>query len=1289
MLSMFRRYFQEDNAQAYTLALQELGKAFVFVDEDNEVDKPSFLLTVASEDRGLQTQIFKINRTDVSIRVKNVEWNVEVVNDINAVDDILSTTFGIVLGVPKITTSASHLREKKEVQETNNQQTVITLVRRLSCSLNKEPLVLQDNVQDDQFGQYYIRSGTIISYCQIIIDAKLKSNENTKKSRTEVSVGLFDSILKPYFNSEENKINRQTQKQLTVSFKGTTDISPIILTTENMDASITNLVQQVNASLSEQQGIFYISSNDLSSYIFSPTEKKYNQLEKVIKDVRKRLPKAITATPSELESWGVVSQKRIKSRRNTLNKKTSYDAALNDAKPKGQISSDTDEKNANFIQEESKLLFKELQSLTHSGFVFDGDYCHIRLFSERNDEKPRELAHNDIDESIEYVCQTSENLKIIRVPSETGYKQFYIVTAEDGYTTINSDGRLAFTYRKESATCWTLQRVTDGGFRIYSEQNQRWLANPIVLAPSTKKENVQLVKDENEAARFYLMNQQTKSWINEMEDILYSIGSFAPGPKILKIDHRAKIHQFMTTIFPKLKEASDGALIFITGVSGIGKSSFLNYLLGHQLERDPILNGLKIQNYNRSEFAQMGTGGSVTPFPHSYSVKDIVLVDTPGLQGTDIDKRQEEAFSMFLVKEMSRTIKKVIIMVKPQNFTRDNYEGTLKLLEIFNTLFVNPDTDFQANNFIFVINTKGLDATEASRETVVFGINETKKLWEKETLAFNDFFKYCHQKGMLPYKTIPERLKTMWEGYKEHVSQFLGGVANIDADEDKDLISAQATDFKKLSHDTQKQHWKKWCGLAILKVMNLESNSNNVFLWGDKITLNNADLRTKLINILNQCTDKIDKTALRFDRYSDSMPLFINAISDWIQEYHQKLRAMVSRRALIQLNIIQNTAILENPDSMNIETRSKEVKKDLIELAKKIAKCLAELSALDSNETIESISLVGAAYSDGTFFNGLGNFFTGNFAPKSNSKARISTTLFTTNSTDENYVLNNEPSAKSDLAKRLLAKMVRKDGNWSSSGSYETYKQFKGEYSYKPSFYSFCKGMKPGEEVGQLSGKRQDVMEEELLIATQENYVRELNALTLIIKKYWRKFRFGNTLEEFLEQINSNDSNASQAALLIETMTTDWKKGQSEAEKQKATYALTQLEQELLTVNQDIKNRQAYFKDAYDRFYPLQAIFQKATNRIGEVESMINHSLDNFIDLCEEVYNLRKQAEDTFEMHNLHAKTNSDTTTEPHAASSSSQSNRAPLPSVNFFSENAAERSENEEFAWEKTCTVS
>lgn len=751
----------------------------------------------------------------------------------------------------------------------------------------------------------------------------------------------------------------------------------------------------------------------------------------------------------------------------------------------------------------------------------------------------------------------------------------------------------------------------------------------------------------------------------EVIRLITSNGGHTPpeaGPALSQ-ETRNRVRHFMRDFSLDLMAAKNQSGVIIIGDTKVGKSTFANAVDADSeffYEEDDIL---RVRN-SRRPLAAMGTNNakSATVYPACYPTKNsFVIVDFPGTRDTGLEKRPAQAFSMFLTKETLKEVKGVIVMIDQSLLSAGHFDYFIEVLNDLHRVF---SSENRFPSLTFIVSTKELEARAAAESVIFNKIKNIKDAWEEDTTPYQDLFRFSDTLGISPIKTISTAeaaaravhgfASAVVSGFKFFVSGGItegatagGGAAAksdiaVGAAETSaaavipDKARVQETLFQKLDGSIQERLWKEWHAYKILSLMSTNSARQNVFAWGAKIEANDQTILKRIREHLEGLTP-LNKDDLRFDQCSGDTPKFISDVESCIQEYLNKLQALLSRQESIQSRIKS----LRN-DLLDPSKRVKAWKDDLVDNTKKLNKCLQELALWDKEVPLEEITLVGVSFADdvGGF---LKNFFTFNWVPESEVNPRDKGSVPYTR-VGRSSLGKPKKEYLDGPKKETTALRAREMGRWEAS-PYKTYQDYRAEYSG-----SFMKGLPAGHVVGQFFGRNKDQTPNAAGQAIALK-MQEIHSLTQLIQRRWQKL-FGSLegVEALLIEAQPKPSQKSLLELfakffdshrmveallskpLVETFESDLRalidKGTTSAQAALTAIEISKIEARIANLNEMAKKTKTqlddlreYFEEGFNQFYPLLDPLIKAKRRKGELEeTTIAGRLRIFLNLCNDHY---------------------------------------------------------------------
>ena len=1244
------------------------------------------------------SQVFVVSDADVAVSNTRLEWSVGQTNDIKAVDKTYDMKFGANLNLAAVHSSLGPIGGSYESIGSDNQNnahcyTVITLWKRSTFTLNKTLLPLQSKVTEDDFREGYIGAGEISSLCQIVIDTQLDDHIVSQARTTEFSAEFFGGLLKPYFHNKSGNGSTNKQHALNIRFQGTVAIAPIMLNAENLDESIAQLVRQIHANMDRSGRVISFSNEDIKLYRLSSVGKQYQRLINVIDEIKERLPKSITAHADMIATWGDNLRAEIERNFNQLSKKPGYEDVLDD---QAKVILQREEALLRLI---ALRLGQDIDRLLVNGFAANSDHCHIKVSGARDLELVVE------EDGLFYKQASFRTFKIEVCPDQlgnvAGQRRFHLLTDEGLYICASQDQKtLIVSDTVEDAGVWSLDSVPDvPGYRLILDGQSLMVKRPTQLIGVGEPVELVNIHASSSAVVLHFETSCAVHWIEEIKQTLNDYPALPPDVvpgSSTKEDIDKAISKagetafaFVRRVIPSLSPAQGKSLVFVIGNAGVGKSTFINYMLGHLFEYQGIeyLNEDGITETKEilavkgkpSIFAPMGDGmEGVTQYPACYSTESLVFTDCPGFQDPNVAKRAQQAFSMFLVKEMAQEVKALVIMLSHEKFTRTDVDSLVKVLTDLHAVVKSSES--ASRSITFVVSTKGLDQRAGNEKLVLGKVLQCKKWFSDDTASYKMLFERAQSSGQSPVREQEVQRGGIANAAMGLIARLWRGDPTA-SPAALDQLTRQENAFHELPVVQQVQLWNEWSALSILNLMKISGPDKNVFAWGSGIENNDPQQRPMLTQHL-RVSPGLSKEALRFDHGSDGIPSFSEKLQSSIQHYSLKLGRIAAQRDS-QKTRLRSFKIDElNADLGRVDRDMQTLQAEMLELFKKLAVCSMHLRDWDTEVFIENLEV------EGKIFRG-GDFFSANWYPKSSLHPRSSKSRFTsvTDKIPANLV-KVEKSEKWDSVQhhRSVARQ-RANRSWMSGDElYQNYLDYGA--SYQRDWKGIWSDIAHKTVVGELRGRRRDVNPSEADAAIRL-LSAELEELTSNIKKYWKKLKRPlHTLELFLETNKAalvfgidldipNQSHVPRLTKLITQGTVEdiiayadeliqdpeiakrvsddplleeqirirlitfalqslLKSKSKISSQEQATVvpldravkneisriksSIAQLRQNLDEAYEELRDNQDYFQEAYASFKPLQAILKHADVRMGDGRSELLTQLDYFIKLCDRAY---------------------------------------------------------------------
>lgn len=225
------------------------------------------------------------------------------------------------------------------------------------------------------------------------------------------------------------------------------------------------------------------------------------------------------------------------------------------------------------------------------------------------------------------------------------------------------------------------------------------------------------------------MKEQTSNTNSNKEETSLKSLMSAGGLKL------EKMGELINASFPKIETAKEKNIVLIIGNAGAGKSSLINYLLGHTLEKEKLewgeVRAIVKNAVPGVKVAEIGHNDAETVSPEVYKGKkeDIAWCDCPGF----LDNRAEEvkictSIHTQLAVKFASSVRAVIIVIDIRSILVDRGESLRNLGVTLAKLIKNVDV---ASSSLFFAITKAENCDEKAESAIKEKITQIISTMEK------------------------------------------------------------------------------------------------------------------------------------------------------------------------------------------------------------------------------------------------------------------------------------------------------------------------------------------------------------------------------------------------------------------------------------------------------------------------------------------------------------------------------------------------------------------------------
>jgi GTP-binding protein EngB required for normal cell division len=191
----------------------------------------------------------------------------------------------------------------------------------------------------------------------------------------------------------------------------------------------------------------------------------------------------------------------------------------------------------------------------------------------------------------------------------------------------------------------------------------------------------------------------------EMVVLLELITNWDELESTYKVNCR-KILGKMEEIFSNIAPAYNKNLVMFIGNTGAGKSTTINYLLGHHFKnyRDKAI----LEPVPGKPQAAIGysVGESQTIYPSVYEHGNVRFCDTPGFKETRDDYKVATTMSMRMIGKLASQIQSLMIVIDYRSFEVDKGASLKDLMSTLGLILKNPEADSLEKSIGFIITKK-------------------------------------------------------------------------------------------------------------------------------------------------------------------------------------------------------------------------------------------------------------------------------------------------------------------------------------------------------------------------------------------------------------------------------------------------------------------------------------------------------------------------------------------------------------------------------------------------------
>jgi GTP-binding protein EngB required for normal cell division len=372
-----------------------------------------------------------------------------------------------------------------------------------------------------------------------------------------------------------------------------------------------------------------------------------------------------------------------------------------------------------------------------------------------------------------------------------------------------------------------------------------------------------------------------------------------------------------TSFFNIETTATNKDLVMFIGNTGAGKSTTINFLLGHDMQRDARGRAVLHASVVGKPHARIGhvLGDSETIYATVYSSDNYNYCDCPGFgdtRGPEMEMLTE--LNMELVTQFGKSIRALAVVIDYYSLKADKADSLKNLCRTLGRILKDPSNPSWAYSTLFIITkTDGKQTKELILNDIKDMLDSKTKALQKELLQLN---------YVLDSKSVLDLDESIKEKIDEMHSEL--AILNMMYQNPEKLILIDVFD-KVIDSRNEISSVLTKCQSTSLKRLNFSNRSTSRIKFNDIVYTVASDLlakRKQLINLpekIKQYESYINSNKERIQYYkSEIQKLSQKNISDEILEIEAKSLQ------------IRNTGIIQKLDKIAIEI--KEVKTALDQL---------------------------------------------------------------------------------------------------------------------------------------------------------------------------------------------------------------------------------------------------------------------------------------------------------------------------------------------------------------------
>ncbi|MCI5054904.1 MAG: GTPase domain-containing protein, partial [Flavobacteriales bacterium] len=594
--------------------------------------------------------------------------------------------------------------------------------------------------------------------------------------------------------------------------------------------------------------------------------------------------------------------------------------------------------------DDEKALVNFLESLILHNVVFSGDEGFLSYFKQEEESSQFFLGYSD--SGLDIIKNSSNNLPdrfkpaLVRSQSNSGFYIKILAQEVEYYLSTSSQGQLVFSQTCSQRSLWH--------FYPCVTKNSKFQRNYLVqdgraIGYSSDGEHLSLVSlfgNKNKCLfTLYLDDSFIVKWCDRLLRAVSSNKTYATireslcesgrGHRLdgavslqlrdsLREQYENQVIDFVFNILPALRSAESKKIIYVMGNSGVGKSSLVNYLLGHDFITDEFGIDLREVKNKALPHAAIGRNAatSETIYPQAYMAGNYTYCDCPGFGETRKSLVGLQYFSMALTHNLAESVKGIIIVISADEVKAARAETFKRLCFDLQALI---DIKSATPNLLFVLNNKGDTRFRYSYYTTI--IDQCREQFREYLKTVNDLIEeLTDSKNQRPDTKSIDRLKK-W------IQANIGKrVLKLDVGVSDSVPRHKVETYLEIAREIKTDI------VSAIDILSLISEHNSVIWRGHDIQDCQAAILSKLDAMTNT---SIPKSSIRFELRTEESNNFESWLIEWASHYQLQFENVKTRKAQMERKLRELLLPKQDLQDLleNFKTYQEDLKNNLSHLA--------------------------------------------------------------------------------------------------------------------------------------------------------------------------------------------------------------------------------------------------------------------------------------------------------------------------------------------------------------------